>query len=71
MAGGAALRSLRLRLPLRAGDQIRGLSQREARAVLQRIAAVHATYWMDPQLEAHPWLPSHTFWFQGEFDDLL
>lgn len=49
---------------LRAGDQIRGLSQREARAVLERIAAVHAAYWMDPQLEAHPWLPSHTFWFQ-------
>lgn len=56
---------------LRPGDQIRGLSQREARAVLQRIAAVHAAYWMDPVLKAHPWLPSHTFWFQGQFDDLI
>ena len=56
---------------LRAGDQVRGLSQREARAALERIAAVHAAYWMDPQLQAQPWLPSHTFWFQGEFDDLL
>lgn len=56
---------------LRPGDQIRGLSQREAMAVLRRIAAVHATYWMDPQLDAHPWLPTNTFWFQGRFDALL
>lgn len=56
---------------LRPGDQVRGLRQREAIAVLRRIAAVHATYWMDPALQAHPWLPSHTFWFQGEFASLL
>ena len=26
---------------------------------------------MDPVLKAHPWLPSHTLWFQGQIDDLI
>jgi aminoglycoside phosphotransferase (APT) family kinase protein len=56
---------------LRPGDQIRGLSQRQAMTVLKRIAAVHATYWLDPALESHAWLPSHTFWFQGDFADVV
>lgn len=56
---------------LRPGDQVRGLSQEEVGAVLRRIARVHARYWQDPGLQERPWLPCHTFWFTGDFTDVL
>ena len=49
---------------LRAGDQVRGMSQEESRAVVRRIAAIHARFWMDSRLLEQDWLPSHNFWFQ-------
>lgn len=56
---------------LRAGDQVRGMTQRETRAVVRRIAAVHASTWMDPVLQRYDWLPSHAFWFQQPDPALL
>jgi len=56
---------------LRAGDQVRGMTQRETRAVVRRIAALHASTWMDPALQGYDWLPSHSFWFQQPDPALL
>lgn len=56
---------------LRPGDQVRGMAQEEVAAVLRRIAAVHARYWMDPALPRLEWLPGHTFWFSGDFTPVL
>lgn len=56
---------------LRAGDQVRGLAREEVEAVVRRIAAVHAHYWLDPVLERHDWLPSHRYWFSGDFSHRL
>mgnify|MGYP006276649113 CR=1 FL=1 len=48
---------------LRSGDQVIGLSFAETVATVDRIAAIHAAFWMDPCLQEHSWLPPHGFWF--------
>lgn len=48
---------------LRAGDQVRGLSQSDVRAVVRQIARLHATFWQDESIVNTPWLPANTFWF--------
>lgn len=56
---------------LRAGDQVRGMTQRETRAVVRGIAAVHASTWMDASLQEYAWLPSQAYWFQHPDPALL
>lgn len=48
---------------LRPGDQVRGLRQQEVRAVVRRMAAIHAHFWRDASLQGLDWLPSHRYWF--------
>ena len=48
---------------LRSGDQVIGLSYQETLATIQRMAAIHAEFWLDPSLNQHSWLPNHGFWF--------
>jgi len=48
---------------LRSGDQVIGLSYQQTLATIERMAAIHAEFWMDPALQAHDWLPGHGFWF--------
>ena len=48
---------------LRSGDQVIGLSYAETRATVERMAAFHAAFWLEPALEQHSWLPRHGFWF--------
>jgi len=48
---------------LRSGDQVIGLSYQETLATIQRMAAIHAEFWLDPALQQHSWLPGHGFWF--------
>lgn len=48
---------------LRSGDQVIGLSYQETLATIQRMAAIHAEFWMDDGLQQHGWLPDHGFWF--------
>jgi len=48
---------------LRSGDGVIGLSYQETLATIQRMAAIHAEFWMDPSLEQYNWLPDHGFWF--------
>jgi thiamine kinase-like enzyme len=55
---------------LRAGDQIKGLSQREVRAVVREIASVHASFWQDQKLIKIAWLPVNSFWF-SEVDNTI
>ncbi|MCP9805495.1 phosphotransferase [Cyanobium sp. T1B-Tous] len=50
---------------LRSGDQVIGLSYQETLASIQRMAAIHAEFWMDPGLHQHDWLPNHGFWFSN------
>lgn len=45
------------------GDQVVGLTRQQTHDCIERMAAIHAEFWMDPQLEPHDWLPPHTFWF--------
>jgi len=45
------------------GDQVVGLSRAQALDCIERVARIHAEFWMDPALEQHAWLPAHTFWF--------
>lgn len=40
----------------RAGDQIAGCSQADARAVIVEFAKLHAAYWKDKRLDDAPWL---------------
>jgi len=56
---------------LRAGDQSLGLSHAETLTAVQRMAALHAEFWMDPYLQQQPWLPRHSFWFQHPKADLV
>ena len=56
---------------LRAGDQLLGLSHAETLTAVQRMAALHAEFWMDPHLEQQSWLPQHSFWFQKPRQDLV
>ncbi|MFN3217313.1 MAG: phosphotransferase [Acidimicrobiales bacterium] len=39
------------------GDQVVGITPDEADLVVEELAALHATWWMHPDLEAHDWLP--------------
>lgn len=48
---------------LRSGDQVIGLSHQETVATIERMAAIHAEFWLDPSLKEHSWLPEHGFWF--------
>jgi hypothetical protein len=48
---------------LRAGDQVRGLRQQEVRAVVRRMAAIHARFWGEASLQELEWLPAHRYWF--------
>ncbi|MEI6032600.1 MAG: phosphotransferase [Synechococcaceae cyanobacterium ELA739] len=56
---------------LRCGDQLQGLTHSETLAALQRMALLHAKFWLDPDLEQHAWLPSHSFWFQSPQPELV
>jgi len=55
---------------LRAGDQVIGLSDQDTLATIERMAAIHAEFWLDPQLEQHRWLPQKGFWFADPRPDL-
>jgi hypothetical protein len=55
---------------LRAGDQVIGLSDQDTLATIERMAAIHAEFWLDPQLEQHSWLPQTGFWFADPRPDL-
>lgn len=48
---------------LRSGDQVIGLSYPETLAAVQKMGAIHAEFWLDPDLNQHSWLPGHGFWF--------
>ncbi|MEB3308434.1 MAG: phosphotransferase [Cyanobacteriota bacterium] len=48
---------------LKSGDQVIGLTYQETLATIERMARIHAEFWMDPVLHQHEWLPSHGFWF--------
>lgn len=48
---------------LRPGDQVRGLRQQEVRAVVRRMAAIHARFWGEASLRELEWLPAHRYWF--------
>lgn len=39
------------------GDQVVGITPEQAERVVDELAALHATWWMHPDLEAHDWLP--------------
>lgn len=41
----------------RVGDQVVGITPTEAELVVDELAALHATWWMSPELEAFDWLP--------------
>ncbi len=56
---------------LRAGDQVVGLTRQETSASIQRMAALHAEFWMDPHLEQQEWLPAHNFWFAQPDPELI
>lgn len=56
---------------LRSGDQVIGLSYEETLASVQRMAAIHAEFWMDESLPQHSWLPAHGFWFSRPDRDIL
>ena len=55
---------------LRPGDQVIGLSDQETLATIERMAAIHAEFWLDPGLEQHGWLPREGFWFADPRPDL-
>ena len=55
---------------LRSGDQVIGLSDQETIATLERMAAIHAEFWLDPGLQQHDWLPQQGFWFADPKPDL-
>jgi len=42
--------------PAEPGDQLRGVSLEQARAVMVEAAKLHAAYWEDPLLDALPWV---------------
>jgi len=55
---------------LRSGDQVIGLSDQETIDTLERMAAIHAEFWLDPGLQQHDWLPQQGFWFADPKPDL-
>ena len=56
---------------LRSGDQVIGLSTQETLATIQRMAAIHAEFWLDSGLQEHSWLPDHGFWFSTPDPELV
>ena len=56
---------------LRSGDQVIGLSYQETLATIERMAAIHAEFWLDPALQQHSWLPQHGFWFANPKPELV
>jgi hypothetical protein len=56
---------------LRSGDQVIGLTTAETLATIQRMAAIHAEFWLDPGLQQHDWLPRHGFWFADPKAELV
>jgi thiamine kinase-like enzyme len=56
---------------LRAGDQVVGLTRHETRDTIQRMAVLHAEFWMDPHLEQQDWLPANNFWFAQPDTELV
>lgn len=55
---------------LRSGDQVIGLSDQDTLATIERMAAIHAGFWLDPDLQQHRWLPREGFWFADPRADL-
>ena len=55
---------------LRAGDQVIGLSDQDTLATIERMAVIHAEFWLDPGLQQHSWLPQKGFWFADPRPDL-
>jgi hypothetical protein len=56
---------------LQPGDQVVGLTQAQTQDCIERMAAIHAAFWMDPELQQHDWLPHHTFWFSTPKQEAL
>jgi hypothetical protein len=56
---------------LDAGDQVIGLTYQQTLATIQQMAAIHAEFWKDPDLEEHNWLPPHGFWFTAPKSEIL
>lgn len=60
---------------LRPGDQVRGLRQQEVRAVLRRMAVIHARFWCEKSLLDLDWLPAYRYYFSepdlGLLEDFL
>jgi hypothetical protein len=56
---------------LRSGDQVIGLSYQETVATMERMAAIHAEFWLEPALEQHSWLPQHGFWFANPKPEIV
>lgn len=56
---------------LRSGDQVIGLSYQETLATIEKMAAIHAEFWLEPSLQQHSWLPGHGFWFTDPKPDLV
>ncbi len=44
--------------PAENGNQVAGCGADEARPILAALAALHASFWEDPRLSDHPWLPA-------------
>ncbi len=55
---------------LKPGDQVHGLSNSQVETALGHIAAVHATFWENPQLQNFAWLPEHDFWFREDLHEI-
>lgn len=55
---------------MRAGNQVRGLSEAETGSVLEAMAGIHARFWQQESLLLQPWLPAHRYWYQGETAEL-
>ena len=48
-----------------------GLTTQETLATIERMAAIHADFWLDPGLQEHSWLPDHGFWFSTPDPELV
>jgi Ecdysteroid kinase-like family len=55
---------------LRSGDQVIGLSEQETIDSIERMAAIHAEFWLDAGLAQQTWLPQKGFWFADPKPDL-
>jgi hypothetical protein len=48
-----------------------GLTTQETLATIERMAAIHAEFWLDSGLQEHSWLPDHGFWFSTPDQELV